>query len=424
MSDSKYSNLGSEISDMVQKAIDSQDFSQLSMTIQNSVSQIANTVADTMASSMPDRKETDRRPDYMKNAQHNRMEAVQNPWMGSARQMQAGTRTTAVSEQGLYSPGGTGRLKGYVLFTLGIAGIFGCLAGILTLVIASKITGAVLTVPEVVLFVIAAGFGIMSWKGTGTLKKIKKFKNYVKKIGKCSSISIAELASASGRNEKEVLKDIQDMLQDNMFLQGHLDTEEQLLFVTDDSYQQFLKEKKVRIEQQNLVREAREKWEKEQQELPPEVRKLIADGQDYIEKIRRSNDAISDEAVSKKLYDLEAVTRKIFDYVKDHPDCADDTKKLMKYYLPTTIKLLDSYEKLTEDEISGQHPDQLTNITKSKKEIEDTLDTLNLAFAKLFYNLYQDTSMDIAADISVLHTLLAQEGLTGEEIHDAMRGVK
>ena len=52
------------------------------------------------------------------------------------------------------------------------------------------------------------------------------------------------------------------------------------------------------------------------------------------------------------------------------------------------------------------------------------LDTLNLAFAKLFDNLYQDTSMDITADISVLHTLLAQEGLTREEIRDAMKGIK
>lgn len=77
MSDSKYSNLGSEISDMVQKAIDSQDFSQLSTTIQNSVSQIANTVVDTVVSSVIDEPQPDRRPDYMKNAQH-KMEVAQN----------------------------------------------------------------------------------------------------------------------------------------------------------------------------------------------------------------------------------------------------------------------------------------------------------------------------------------------------------
>ena len=423
MSDSKYSNLGSEISDMVQNAIDSQDFSQLSTTIQNSVSQIANTVADTVYTSVVDEPQPDRRPDYMKNAQH-KMEAAQNPWMGSSKAVQKKQTSTAVAEQGLYSPGGSGRLKGYFLFTLGLAGILGCAAGLLTLAIASKITGVSLMVPEVILLIGAVGFGVMSITGSGTLKQIRKFKNYVKKIDKRDHISIEELSSASGRSEKDVLKDIQDMLQKNMFLQGHLDQETKTLYVTDQGYQTFLQEKNRILEQQNKEKEAQEKLQKETQELPPEVRKLIADGNAYIQKIRKSNDVISDEAVSRKLYDLEAVTRKIFDYVKIHPECADDTKKLMKYYLPTTIKLLDSYEKLTEEELERQHPDQLTNIAKSKKEIEATLDTLNLAFAKLFDNLYQDTSMDITADISVLHTLLAQEGLTGEEIKNTMKGIK
>lgn len=413
MSDLKYSNLGSEISDMVQKAIESQDFSQLSTEIQKTVG----TIAENIVFSVTDEGKADRRPDYMKNAQH-RMEAAQNPWKGSARQTQNVQMPSESTRQELYSPGGSGRLKGYFLFTLGIAGILGCMAGVLTLVIASKITGVVLTVPEVVLLLMAAGFGCMSWKGSGTLKQIKKFKNYVKKIGKRSSIPLEELASASGRSEKEVTKDIQDMLQNNMFLQGHLDLDEKKLFVTDSAYQTFLQEKKEKQNQQALEASKRAREEKETAELPPEVRKLITDGKNYIEKIRKSNDAISDEEVSQKLYDLEIVTRKIFEYVKDHPECADDTKKLMKYYLPTTIKLLDSYEKLTEEELEGQHPEQLNNIAKSKKEIEDTLDTLNQAFAKLFDNLYQDTSMDITADISVLHTLLAQEGLTGKKIKE------
>ena len=413
MSDLKYSNLGSEISDMVQKAIESQDFSQLSTEIQKTVG----TIAENIVFSVTDEGKADRRPDYMKNAQH-RMEAAQNPWKGSARQTQNVQMPSESTRQELYSPGGSGRLKGYFLFTLGIAGILGCMAGVLTLVIASKITGVVLTVPEVVLLLMAAGFGCMSWKGSGTLKQIKKFKNYVKKIGKRSSIPLEELASASGRSEKEVTKDIQDMLQNNMFLQGHLDLDEKKLFVTDSSYQTFLQEKKEKQNQQALEASKRAREEKETAELPLEVRKLITDGKNYIEKIRKSNDAISDEEVSQKLYDLEIVTRKIFEYVKDHPECADDTKKLMKYYLPTTIKLLDSYEKLTEEEMEGQHPEQLNNIAKSKKEIEDTLDTLNQAFAKLFDNLYQDTSMDITADISVLHTLLAQEGLTGKKIKE------
>ena len=416
MSDSKYSNLGSEISDMVQKAIESQDFSELSSTIQHAVS----TVTDTVVSSLADEKRPDIRPDYMKMAQQ-RMEMVQsrqrNP-VAVEKNMQV------PAEAQLYSPGGKSRLKGYLLFALGIAGICGSLAGVLTLAIASGITGVALTVPKVILLLLTVFFAGMTWKGSGTLKQIRKFKNYVKKIGKRPVITIEELADASGKNEKEVLKDIQDMVQKEMFLQGHLDLDEKKLFVTNESYKLYMKDKQRKIEQQNLIREEQKKLELEQQKLPPEVRKLIADGNDYIEKIQKSNDAISDEVVSQKLYALEAVTRQIFDYVKNHPECADDTKKLMKYYLPTTIRLLDTYQKLTREEMEGQHPEQLSNIAKSKKEIEDTLDTLNLAFAKLFDNLYQDTSMDIKADISVLHTLLAQEGLTGEEIQNTMRGVK
>lgn len=416
MSDSKYSNLGSEISDMVQKAIESQDFSELSSTIQHAVS----TVTDTVVSSLADEKRPDIRPDYMKMAQQ-RMEMVQsrqrNP-VAVEKNMQV------PAEAQLYSPGGKSRLKGYLLFALGIAGICGSLAGVLTLAIASGITGVALTVPKVILLLLTVFFAGMTWKGSGTLKQIRKFKNYVKKIGKRPVITIEELADASGKNEKEVLKDIQDMVQKEMFLQGHLDLDEKKLFVTNESYKLYMKDKQRKIEQQNLIREEQKKLELEQQKLPPEVRKLIADGNDYIEKIQKSNDAISDEIVSQKLYALEAVTRQIFDYVKNHPECADDTKKLMKYYLPTTIRLLDTYQKLTREEMEGQHPEQLSNIAKSKKEIEDTLDTLNLAFAKLFDNLYQDTSMDIKADISVLHTLLAQEGLTGEEIQNTMRGVK
>ena len=77
----------------------------------------------------------------------------------------------------------------------------------------------------------------------------------------------------------------------------------------------------------------------------------------------------------------------------------------MEYYLPTTVKLLEAYEEMDAQPVGG------TNIQTAKKEIEDTLDTLNVAFEKLLDELFQDTAWDISTDISVLHTMLAQEGL-------------
>ena len=77
----------------------------------------------------------------------------------------------------------------------------------------------------------------------------------------------------------------------------------------------------------------------------------------------------------------------------------------MDYYLPMTVKLLGAYEELDRQPVQGE------NILNSKKEIEDTLDTLNNAFAKLLDNLFEDTAWDVSSDISVLQTMLAQEGL-------------
>jgi 5-bromo-4-chloroindolyl phosphate hydrolysis protein len=117
-----------------------------------------------------------------------------------------------------------------------------------------------------------------------------------------------------------------------------------------------------------------------------------------------------DTKVSDELDKMELILNKIFAYVEEHPESAGETAKLMKYYLPTTMNLLDSYRKLSTQPVQGE------NILKSIKEIEETIGTLNKAFERLFDNLYQDQSMDIASDISVLNSMLAQEGLTGEEM--------
>ena len=83
---------------------------------------------------------------------------------------------------------------------------------------------------------------------------------------------------------------------------------------------------------------------------------------------------------------------------------------MMDYYLPTTVKLLEAYQELDGQPVQGE------NITTSKKEIEDTLDTLNEAFERLFDSMFQETAWDVSTDISVLKTLLAQEGLSGGQI--------
>ena len=126
-------------------------------------------------------------------------------------------------------------------------------------------------------------------------------------------------------------------------------------------------------------------------------------------KIHASNDAIPGEEISAKIARMEQIVEQIFQRAEEHPEIIPDLKKMMDYYLPMTVKLLDAYEEMDRQPIQGE------TIRSSKKEIEDTLDTLNEAFAKLLDSVFQDTAWDVSSDISVLHTMLAQEGLTGND---------
>ena len=87
----------------------------------------------------------------------------------------------------------------------------------------------------------------------------------------------------------------------------------------------------------------------------------------------------------------------------------ENDDEMMDYYLPMTVKLLDAYEDMDGQPVQGE------NITASKKEIEETIDTLNIAFEKLLDSIFRDTAWDVSTDISVLHTVLAQEGLTEDD---------
>ena len=77
----------------------------------------------------------------------------------------------------------------------------------------------------------------------------------------------------------------------------------------------------------------------------------------------------------------------------------------MSYYLPTTEKLLQSYVDLRREGKS------LENIKKTQKEIEDATDVINSAFVNLLNQLFESTSWDISADISVMKTMMKQDAL-------------
>lgn len=423
MAEQKWSDIGSNISDLVQDAIDSEDFSKLSQAIQNAISATVtsavggamNNAVNGVAQGMNAVGDSINKAAESMTKRKGEVPPAQNPWRGNGKFEKRTSdymRVRDIPRNELYSPGSSTRAGGYLLTILGGIGCFGLGMGLFTLILIALTTGEQMTIPIGILAPLFAGSVFVTWRGAGVLSRFRRFKNYIKVLGNRTCITIRELAASVGKSEKYTLKDVRRMIDKDMFRQGHLDAKGSSLFVTHDGYEAYMKSQQQLEERKikQLQQKAAVQIQKNKNEIPDDVKKMIADGDDYIEQIRRSNEAIKDETVSAKLDGLENVVSQIFAYVEQHPESASETKKLMKYYLPTTIKLLDSYQKLCDQPVQGE------NIQKSKKEIEATLDTLNQAFARLFDNLYQDTSVDIASDISVLNTLLAQEGLTGETI--------
>ena len=115
---------------------------------------------------------------------------------------------------------------------------------------------------------------------------------------------------------------------------------------------------------------------------------------------------IEDEAVSDKLYRMEGLLKEIFQRLKEDPSQMPKMRKLMSYYLPTTIKLLQAYSEF--DDVSAPNSD----IQSAKAEIEKTIDVINEAFTELLNKLFQRSAFDAATDAQVLQTMLAKEGLT------------
>ncbi|MBQ4089021.1 MAG: 5-bromo-4-chloroindolyl phosphate hydrolysis family protein [Clostridia bacterium] len=126
-------------------------------------------------------------------------------------------------------------------------------------------------------------------------------------------------------------------------------------------------------------------------------------------KLKKLNDDIADEEVSRKIDRIAMLTGDIYAFVSLNPERAGEVRKFMNYYLPTTMKLLTSYSLLEKQSYQGE------NIINARKDIEKILDTLVHAFEKQLDQLFATDAVDISSDIQVLETMMAKDGLSEEK---------
>ena len=383
-----WDDLGRSIEDIVDRAINSRDYQKLNQTIRQAV---------------------DRAVDMGS-------EAVRKAMDGSAR---PASRDFGAC-QNVRRPAGAEKENRPILYGStsgktagGIAKIVGgSLLSCFTFLILLSRALLHLVVPEtgmlsvgMVLTLVGFGGGIwLAGSGIRTLGWVSRFKAYQKTLGQKTHCTLDKLARSVGKSVKYVRRELWQMIDAGLFLEGHMDKEETCLITSDETYRHF-EQSRLALEQRQRQEAAAKKQEQTVSHDPP-VQEVLDRGNAFIAQIRRCNDAIPGQEISEKISRMETIVRRIFERAEAHPEIVPDLKKLMDYYLPMTVKLLNAYADMDAQPIQGE------TIEGSKQEIEATLDTLNQAFEKLLDDLFKDTAVDVSSDISVLNTLLAQEGLT------------
>lgn len=402
-------NIGEQILNSVQDAVSSGDFSGLNRTIRSAI----NSGGDASYWSVDTKTTT-------KNGQttQTRHTAGRGQTWQSTTGQSTGQQGASGLGNGFQSPAAyvskvPGTTSGIILqaigyplaalnavMMIGSAFIFS-IAGMLGEGVVTTATFGVLTLG-------CFGMGLAGYSLRG---RAKRFKQYVARMSGRDFCTVDDLALSVGRTKTFVLKDLQKMIQKNFFRQGRFDEKKTTFMATDAVYQQYLQATESMKERE--AREARQKAEEEKiyndPKMTEESRKLLKEGQSYIEHIRACNDAIPGEEISAKLYRLEQIMTRIFKQVEKQPELATDLRKFMNYYLPTTAKLVEAYKELDAETVEGE------NIARTKREIEDTIDTINEAFEKLLDSFFEEKAWDISSDINVMKTMLKQDGMTDSD---------
>ena len=284
-----WERFGEDIRRTIQDAVEYGNYDRLNQTITNTVNQAVDWVNQNIQNVKENRKDF-----YSQNVYEQAKYKQTQPPVVRTRLFNINTSTKITSILSM----AFGYLIGvplliYLLFLLTVMVIFpvGEVIG----------GGLILFVPGLLLF---AGCAFLALKGTKQQLRIGRFNKYKKEICTAELCNISKLAALLYKPDKYIVKDLEKMIENKWFTEGHLDKQKTCLMVTDNIYNQYqqLEDRKemLRMEEEMKLKERQtvEQAQTEQrQNLSPEVQKIVEEGDMYVQKIRACNDAIPGEEV-------------------------------------------------------------------------------------------------------------------------------
>jgi hypothetical protein len=256
------------------------------------------------------------------------------------------------------------------------------------------------------LFLLIGGVSLFSYSGKLDRAR-KRYDKYLAVVGNRKVMRLRDIAAAIPVSEEQARQDLEQMIADGRFPEGtYLDMSTRALVIDGTSVEQAPRSKPTVEPEPAPQTKPAPKPEPAAAAAKPANQPEEDPYRAKLAEIRRMDDLIENEEVSRKIRRIEEVTALIFEQVKQNPQKLNQIHTFMNYYLPTTLKLLSAYGQLERQTVEGE------NIRISKERIEKMLSQLVFAFEQQLDQMFEADALDISSDIAVLERMMAKDGLS------------
>ena len=259
----------------------------------------------------------------------------------------------------------------------------------------------VLGIVSGVLGLATAGFGWMTACGSAWVKagkQLGQFADLADTTDYHKGLSVRMLADLVHQNRKKMLKKLQKYIRKG-WLNGWLDEKTETLYLTAEDYRA--------AQEARAAVQAEPEPKAEPQAEPQETPLNLETTRRFAKVLAQEQQLMQDAQGVEELAHMQKTTEAICDWLEAHPESLPKARRFAEYYIPTTLKLLHTY-----NDVQGQKGDNAESI---RRDIAGILHTLNQAYDNLYDNLLSDVALDVSSEIAALQGMLANDGLTGRD---------
>ena len=257
----------------------------------------------------------------------------------------------------------------------------------------------VLGIVSGVLGLATAGFGWMTACGSAWVKagkQLGQFADLADTTDYHQGLSVRMLADFVHQNRKKMLKKLQQYIRKG-WLAAWLDEKTETLYLTAEDYRA--------AQEARAAVQAEPEPKAEPQAEPQETPLNLETTRRFAKVLAQEQQLMQDAQGVEELAHMQKTTEAICDWLEAHPESLPKARRFAEYYIPTTLKLLHTY-----NDVQGQQGENAETI---RRDIAGILHTLNQAYDTLYDTLLSDVAMDVSSEIAALQGMLANDGLTG-----------